>query len=179
MAKMKKLNFRDKIADIPDFPEKGIIFRDITPLLLDAEYFNETIQQMLKKVQHLQIDVVLGIDSRGFLFGPVIARELGLGFVPVRKANKLLPRETVQQTYTLEYGTDGVKIHADSVLPGQRALIVDDLVATGGTALATAKLVEQLGGKVEAFLFLNELCYLKPRQVLKGYKVISLIKYRK
>ncbi len=179
MAKMKKLNLRDKIADIPDFPEKGVVFRDITPLLLDAKYFNETIKQMVEKVRHLKIEVVLGIDSRGFLFGPVIARELGVGFVPVRKANKLLPRETVQQTYTLEYGTDGVKIHTDSISPGQRALIVDDLVATGGTALATAKLVEKLGGKVTAFLFLNELCFLKPRKQLCGYKVLSLIKFRK
>lgn len=179
MAKMKKFNLRDKIADIPDFPEKGVVFRDITPLLLDAEYFDETIKQMVEKVRHLKVEVVLGVDSRGFLFGPVIARELGVGFVPVRKANKLLPRETVQQTYTLEYGTDGVKIHTDSVLPGQKALIVDDLVATGGTALATAKLVKKLGGQVAAFLFLNELCFLKPRQVLKGYRVISLIKYRK
>ncbi|MFZ5366203.1 MAG: adenine phosphoribosyltransferase [Patescibacteria group bacterium] len=173
------MNLKDKIADIPDFPQKGIVFRDLTPLLLDPEYFNEAIRRMLKAVRKLKVDVVLGIDSRGFIFGPIIARELGVGFVPVRKANKLLPRKTVEQEYKLEYGTDGVKIHADSVLPGQKVLIVDDLIATGGTAWATAKLVEKLGGKVTAFLFLNELCYLSPRQKLRGYKVISLIKFRK
>ena len=176
---MTKLNLRQKIADIPDFPEKGIVFRDITPLLLDPVYFDQAIREMLKKIKGLKIDVVLGIDSRGFIFGPVLARELKVGFVPVRKINKLLPRKTVEQTYSLEYGTDGVKIHADGVLPEQKVLIVDDLVATGGTALATAKLVEKLKGRVAAFLFLNELCYLHPRKALKGYKVISLIKYRK
>lgn len=176
---MPKLNLKDKIDDIPDFPQKGVVFRDITPLLLDPLYFREAIGQMVKKVEKLKVDVVLGIDSRGFIFGPVIARELGVGFVPVRKINKLLPKKTVEQTYVLEYGVDGVKIHADSILPGQKVLIVDDLIATGGTALATAKLVEQLGGKVVAFCFLNELCYLRPRFALKGYKVISLIKFRK
>jgi adenine phosphoribosyltransferase len=174
----KTLNLKEKIANIYDFPQKGVIFRDITPLLLDPKYFDEAIKRMLFYVLKLKIDVVLGIDSRGFIFGPIIARELGVGFVPVRKINKLLPRKTIEQTYDLEYGTDGVKIHADSILPGQRVLIVDDLVATGGTALATAKLVEKAGGKVAAFLFLNELCYLKPRKKLAGYKVISLIKFR-
>ncbi len=176
---MKKLNLRKKIDNIPDFPQKGIVFRDITPLLLDPLYLDETIKQMVRQVRRLKIDVVLGIDSRGFIFGPCVARELGIGFVPVRKLNKLLPKKTVEQTYALEYGQDGVKIHADSVLPGQRALIVDDLIATGGTALAVAKLVEQLGGKVVAFCFLNELSYLHPRKMLRGYKVISLIKFRK
>jgi len=173
----KRLNFKDKIFDIPDFPQKGVIFRDLTPLLLDPQYFNEAIRQMLAKIKNLKIDLVLGIDSRGFIFGPIIARELKVGFVPVRKVNKLLPRETVEQKYKLEYGTDGVKIHADSIIPGQRVLIVDDLVATGGTALATAKLVEKLGGKVAALLFLNELTYLYPRKKLKGYKIISFIKF--
>jgi adenine phosphoribosyltransferase len=174
----KKINLKDKIFNIPDFPKKGIVFRDLTPLLLDPVYFEETIKQMLTKVRRLKIDVVLGIDSRGFIFGPIIAQRLKVGFVPVRKVNKLLPRKVVEQEYALEYGTDGVKMHADSVLPGQKALIVDDLVATGGSALATAKLVEKLGGKVTAFLFLNELCYLKPRRKLRGYKVISLIRFR-
>lgn len=173
----KKINLRDKIYDVPDFPQKGIMFRDLTPLLLDPKYFNECIRQMLEKVKKLKVDVVLGIDSRGFMFAPVLARELKVGFVPVRKVNKLLPRETVEQTYALEYGTDGVKIHTDSVKPGENALIVDDLLATGGTALATAQLVEKLGGKVCACLFLSELCYLEPRKKLNGYKIISLIKY--
>ncbi|MBI4999245.1 adenine phosphoribosyltransferase [Candidatus Gottesmanbacteria bacterium] len=173
----KRINLKDKIFDVPDFPQKGIIFRDLTPLLLNPKYFAEAIRQMMAKIKNLKIDVVLGIDSRGFIFGPIIARELKIGFVPVRKVNKLLPRKTVAQEYKLEYGVDGVKIQADSIKPGQKVLIVDDLIATGGTALATAKLVEKLRGKVVALLFLNELTYLKPREKLKRYKVISLIKF--
>jgi adenine phosphoribosyltransferase len=173
----KKIKLRDRIFDIPDFPEKGIVFRDITPLLLDPKYFAEAIKQLTEKARRLKPDVIVGIDSRGFIFGPIIAQKLRVGFVPARKVNKLLPRKTVKQTYALEYGTDGVKIHADSVKPRERALIIDDLVATGGTAKATAKLVEKLGGKVVGLLFLNELTYLKPRKKLKGYRVISLIKF--
>ncbi len=175
----KLINLRDRIFDISDFPEKGVVFRDLTPLLLDPEYFAETIRQMVEAAKKLKPDVIVGIDSRGFIFGPIIAYQLGLGFVPARKVNKLLPRKTVEETYVLEYGTDGVKMHADSVKPGDRVVIIDDLIATGGTAKATAKLVEKLGGKVVAFQFLNELSYLKPRQKLKGYRVISLIKFRK
>lgn len=174
---MKKLNLRDKIYDIPDFPQKGVVFRDLTPLLLDPKYLAEAICQMLEKVKNLKFDLVCGIDSRGLIFGPIIAYQRKVGFIPVRKINKLLPRKTVEETYQLEYGVDGVKIHADSVRKGQQVLIVDDLAATGGTALATARLVGKLGGKVVAFLFLNELTYLKPRKKLKGYKVISLIKF--
>lgn len=175
---MPKLNLKEKIQNISDFPQKGIMFRDITPLLLNPIYFDETIRRMVEKAKKLKVDVVLGIDSRGFIFGPAVARELKVGFVPVRKISKLLPRETVEETYTLEYGTDGVKIHTDSIQAGQRTLIIDDLIATGGTALATAKLVEKLGGQVAALMFLNELCYLDPRKTLKGYRVISLVKYR-
>lgn len=175
---MKRPNLRDKIYDIPDFPKKGIVFRDITPLLADPRYFREAIRLMLFKIKPLKPDKILGIDSRGFIFGPVLAEKLGVGFVPVRKVNKLLPRKTVTETYSLEYGEDGVKMHADSVSPGERVIIVDDLAATGGTAMATCKLAEKLGGKVAALVFLNELCYLSPRKTLKGYKVISLVKYR-
>jgi adenine phosphoribosyltransferase len=177
--KSKKINLRDRIFDIPDFPEKGVVFRDITPLLLDPKYFAEAIRQMVEKAKKLKPDVIVGIDSRGFIFGPPVAQKLKIGFVPARKVNKLLPRETVEETYALEYGTDGVKMHADSVKPGDRVLIIDDLIATGGTARATAKLVEKLGGKVVAFLFLVELSYLNPRQKLKGFRVISLVKFRK
>ncbi len=179
MTIKKKLNLRDKIYDVADFPKKGVVFRDLTPLLLAPVYFKEAIRQMIGKVRSLKIDVVCGIDSRGFLFGPLLADRLKVGFVPIRKIDKLLPRRTVKKTYQLEYGEDGVKMHADAVEPGQRVLIVDDLVATGGTAKAAADLVKKLGGKVVALLFLSELCYLKPRKKLKGYKVISLIKYRK
>lgn len=174
---MKKISLRDKIFDVPDFPQKGVVFRDLTPLLLDPEYLGEAIYQMLEKLKDIKFDLVGGIDSRGFIFGPVIAYKRKVGFIPVRKIGKLLPRETVEQTYKLEYGEDGVKIHADSIQKGQRVLIVDDLVATGGTARATAELVEKVGGEVAAFLFLNELTYLKPREILKGYKVISLVKF--
>lgn len=174
---MKKLNLRDKIYDIPDFPQEGVLFRDITPLFLDPKYLDEAIRQMLEVIKNLKFDLVCGIDSRGFLFGPIIAYKRKVGFIPVRKLNKLLPRKTVEETYQLEYGSDGVKIHADSVQKGERVLIVDDLAATGGTAKATARLVERLGGKVAGFLFLNELTFLKPREALKSYKVFSLIKF--
>jgi adenine phosphoribosyltransferase len=175
--KKKKICLKDRVFGIPDFPQKGVVFRDITPLLLEPKYFAEAIKQMVAKAKKLKADVVCGIDSRGFIFGPIVAQKLKVGFVPVRKVNKLLPRKAVEQTYALEYGTDGVKMHADSVKPGDRVLIVDDLVATGGTAKATAKLVEKLEGKVVGLLFLNELTYLKPRQKLRGYKVISLVKF--
>ena len=171
------MNLRDKIYDVADFPQKGVLFRDLTPLLLDPKYFKEAIRQMLAKIKGLKIDVVAGIDSRGFLFGPIIADRLGVGFVPVRKINKLLPRKTIEQKYDLEYGTDGVKIHQDSIKKGQQVLIVDDLVATAGTAKATCQLVEKLSGKISALLFLSELTYLNPRDKLGNYKIISLIKY--
>lgn len=173
-----RINLKKKIFDIPDFPQKGIIFRDITPLLLDPISFNEAINQMLTKIKKYKIDKVMGIESRGYLFGPILANKLNAGFIPVRKINKLLPRETVEQTYALEYGTDGVKIHADSIRKGEKVIIVDDLIATGGTALATAKLAEKLGGNVIALVFLNELCFLNPRAKLSRYKIISLLKYR-
>lgn len=174
---MKNLNLKDKIYDIPDFPEKGVMFRDLTPLLLDPKYYEEAILQMLEKIKKLKIDKILAIETRGYFFACPLAIKLKVGLVPVRKINKLLPRKTVSQAYQTEYSTDGVKIHEDGVKKGEKVLIVDDLVATGGTALATAKLVEKVGGKVTAFLFLNELTYLKPREKLKGYKIISLIKY--
>ncbi len=174
----KKLNLKDKIIDIPDFPQKGIVFRDLTPLLLDPKYLREAIRQMAEKTKKLKIDTVCGIDSRGFIFGPILAYKLRVGFVPIRKINKLLPRKVVKQIYKLEYGTDGVKMHDDAIKKGDRVLIVDDLIATGGTARAAGRLVKKLGGKIVAFLFLNELCYLNPRKKLKGYKVVSLIKFK-
>ncbi len=174
---MKKLNLRDKIYDVPDFPEKGVMFRDLTPLLLEPKYFHEAVRQMLIKIKNLKFSKILAIETRGYLFGAVLANKRQVGFIPVRKINKLLPRKTVSQEYKTEYSTDGVKIHEDAIKRGEKVLIVDDLVATGGTALATAKLVEKAGGKVAAFLFLNELTYLKPLKKLKDYKIISLIKF--
>ncbi len=171
------LKLRDKIYDIQDFPEKGVTFRDLTPLLLDPKYYCQTLKQMLDSVRSLRFTKVLAIESRGYLFATVIAQKRKVGLVPVRKLNKLLPRKTVKQEYKTEYSTDGVKVHEDAIKNGEKVLIVDDLVATGGTALATAKLVEKMGGKVAAFLFLNELTYLKPQEKLKGYKIISLIKF--
>lgn len=173
------MDLKAKILDVPDFPKKGVVFRDITALLLDAKAIDEVVRQMVKKVKNLEIDVVCGIDSRGFIFGPLLAYKLKTGFVPVRKVNKLLPRKVVKEEYRLEYGVDGVKMHADAIKPGQKVLIVDDLAATGGTAKATCRLVEKLDGKVAALLFVSELCYLQPREKLKGYKVISLVKYKK
>lgn len=173
----EKIVLRDKIYDVPDFPEKGVIFRDLTPLLLAPTYFREAVRQMLVKLKKMKFDKILAIETRGYLFGAVLAYQRKVGFVPVRKINKLLPRKVVKQEYQTEYSIDGVKIHEDAVRKGERVLIVDDLVATGGTALATAKLVEKVGGQVVAFLFLNELTYLKPRKKLKGYKIVSLIKF--
>lgn len=171
------LNLKDKIYEIPDFPKKGIMFRDITPLLLDPKYYAEAIKQMLSAIKKIKFDKILAIETRGYLFGCVLACKRKVGFVPVRKLNKLLPRKTVTRKYKTEYSTDGVKIHQDGVQKGEKVLIVDDLAATGGTALAAAKLVEKMGGKVVAFLFLNELSYLNPREKLKNYKVISLLKF--
>lgn len=172
-----KLNLKDKIYNISDFPEKGVTFRDLTPLLLDPKYYAEAIKQMYEKIKTLKVDKVLAIETRGYFFACPLAQKLKAGLVPVRKINKLLPRKTISQEYQTEYSTDGVKIHEDAVKRSEKVLIVDDLVATGGTAKATAALVEKIGGKVSAFLFLNELSYLNPRQNLKGYKIISLLKF--
>jgi adenine phosphoribosyltransferase len=177
MRQTKHIDLRDKIYDIADFPEKGVTFRDLTPLLLDPQYFDETIKQMLDKIKGIKFTKILAIESRGYFFASPIAQARRVGLVPVRKLNKLLPRRIISQKYATEYSIDGVKIHRDAISKGERVLIVDDLAATGGTALATAKLAEKAGGKVAALLFLNELTYLKPRQKLKGYRVISLIKF--
>lgn len=174
---MGQIRLKDRIYDIPDFPEKGVTFRDLTPLLLDPQYYSEAIKQMLSAIKKIKFDKILAIESRGYFFACPLAQKRKVGLVPVRKLNKLLPRKTVEQQYKTEYSIDGVKIHEDAIKKGERILIVDDLVATGGTALATAKLVEKIGGKVAAFLFLNELTYLNPRKKLAGYKIISLIKF--
>jgi adenine phosphoribosyltransferase len=170
------VNLRDRIRTVPDFPIPGIMFRDITPLLGDAAALARSIEAMSSHWKDAGIDLVAAMEARGFIFGAAIAKELGAGFVPVRKTGKL-PFTTRTVDYTLEYRNDALFIHEDAVRPGQRVLIVDDLVATGGTALAVAQLVEMLGGEVAGFGFLVELVDLKGREVLAGYDVRSEITF--
>ncbi|MDQ7007733.1 MAG: adenine phosphoribosyltransferase [Acidobacteriota bacterium] len=164
------------IRDIPDFPKPGILFRDITPLLADAEGLAAVVDQLEQWARSRAPDVIVGIESRGFIFGVPLALRLGVGFVPVRKPGKL-PAETVRETYQLEYGTDSLEIHADALAPGRRVLIVDDLLATGGTAAATARLVRRVGGQVQGLLFVIELAALKGRRRLEGEAVHALLRY--
>lgn len=170
------MDLKSKIRSIPDFPEKGIIFRDITTLLKDAEGLQQAIAQMHQKIKDLEYDVVLGPESRGFLFGMPIAYNEEKGFVPVRKKGKL-PAETISKEYALEYGTATIEIHKDALQKGQKVVIVDDLLATGGTAKAIVEMVEEMGVEVVALDFLIELKGLKGREVLKGYRVESVVQY--
>ena len=162
------------MRDIPDFPKSGILFKDITPILADAAAFQEVMDGFLEHAQLFAPDVVAGIESRGFLFGAPLALDLQLGFVPIRKAGKL-PSVTEREEYVLEYGTAIIEAHRDAITPGQRVLVVDDLLATGGTAAAAARLVEKLGGIVAGFCFLVELEALNGRSVLNGRQVRSLL----
>ena len=171
---MKRIE--DYIVSIPDFPAPGIIFRDVTGILQDAEGLRLGIDEMTQLVKDLKADVVAGLEARGFIFGMPIAYNLGVPFVPVRKKGKL-PRATVEKTYNLEYGTATIEIHKDAIKKGQRVVLVDDLVATGGTLKAAAELVEQLGGKVVGIVTLIELEGLKGREFLKGYELKSIVKY--
>ena len=164
------------IRDIPDFPKSGILFKDITPVLGNAAAFQEVIDCFVAQAQEWSPDLIVGIESRGFVFGAPVALALELGFVPVRKVGKL-PAETIQEEYALEYGTAIVEVHRDAIQSGQRVLIVDDLLATGGTAAAAAKLVKKLGGKVVGFSFLVELGSLSGRSALTGYAIQSLLTY--
>jgi len=171
MNELKKM-----IREVPDFPKKGILFYDITTLLKDKTGFKKTIDALTDQVRPLKPDAVLGIEARGFIFAPALAYNLGAGFVPVRKPNKL-PADTERISYELEYGMDTLEMHKDAVRPGMNVVIADDLLATGGTALASVRLVEKLGGKVAAISFVIELEGLKGRDRLKGYEVVSLLKY--
>lgn len=164
------------IRNIPDFPKAGILFRDITPVLADAAAFQEVIDHCVEWAGMRSPDVVVGVESRGFVFGAPVALALQVGFVPIRKVGKL-PFDTVREQYALEYGTNAVEVHRDAIQPGQRVLIVDDLLATGGTAGASARLVEQLGGRVVGFSFLVELSDLGGARALDGYDRQSLIVY--
>lgn len=176
--KDKKMDLTKYVASIKDFPKAGIIFRDVTPLMQDKEAFKATIDQFVKWANGLEakVDIVAGPEARGFLFGCPVAYNINAGFVPVRKPGKL-PRETVSESYDLEYGKNEIHMHKDSIEPGQNVIIVDDLLATGGTVEATVKLVEKLGGNVIGIAFLIELEELKGRDKLKGYNVYSLLKY--
>ncbi len=164
------------IRDVPDFPMDGVLFRDITPILQNPRAFNEVVCSIVECVKPMKPDVIVGIESRGFILGAPVALELGLGFVPVRKKGKL-PWETVQAEYDLEYGTNIVEIHKDAIESGMKVAVVDDLLATGGTAKASAQLVEELGGIVSGMSFIIELEFLKGRQVLNNYEVCSLVRY--
>ena len=166
----------DKIRDVPDFPIKGVLFKDITTLLKDPDVYHSAIDSMTDRFRGKQIDIVVGMESRGFVFAAPLAYLLNAGLVPVRKLGKL-PAETVRAEYSLEYGTNTLEMHRDAILPGQRVLIVDDLLATGGTTMATVKLVEMLGGQVAGITFLIELTFLHGREKLKGYDVHAEIQY--
>jgi adenine phosphoribosyltransferase len=165
-----------RIRDIPDFPEPGILFRDITPLLGDAATLRLAIDAMVAPYRGAPIDHIVGIESRGFLFGIPMAYLLGIGFIPVRKKGKL-PFTTITTEYALEYGTNAVEVHADAVQPGQRVLIVDDLLATGGTAAASVRLMEQVGAEVVGLAFAIELTALDGRRLLPGKDVLTLVRY--
>lgn len=166
------------IREVPDFPKPGILFYDITTLLKDPAGLKTVIDALRDRYQGAGVAQVLGIEARGFIFAPALAYALGAGFVPVRKPKKL-PAKAIREEYQLEYGTDALEIHEDAVQKGQRVLIVDDLLATGGTAAATARLVEKLGGVVAGFAFVVELDFLKGREKLAGYEVHSLLHYDK
>ncbi len=170
------MNLKDKIRNIPDFPEKGIIFRDVTTLLKDAEGVQEAIQSMEKVLEGIDFDLVLGPESRGFIFGMPIAYNMKKGFVPIRKKGKL-PAEVFSREYDLEYGTATIEMHKDALQKGQKVVIVDDLLATGGTAKAIVEMVESVGAEVVALVFLIELDFLKGRDALHDYNIKSILHY--
>jgi len=170
------MNLKKLIRDVPDFPKAGIIFKDITPLLKNPKGFKSALNQMAKKYKDKKIDKIVSMESRGFIFGAALSLKLGCGFVPVRKKGKL-PYKTIREEYQLEYGTDILEIHEDAIVKDENVLIVDDVLATGGTAKAVCSLIEKLGGKVAGLCFLLELSFLNPQEKLKGYEIFSLIKY--
>ena len=172
----KNLELKDCIRNIPDFPKPGILFRDITTLLKDNRAFKHALDSLVKKYKNKKIDKVVAVEARGFILGGAVAHRLGAGFVPVRKKGKL-PWKTKSATYELEYGTDTLEIHHDAIKSGENVLIIDDLLATGGTVKAVTDLVKQLQGKIAGIAFLIELTDLKGKEKLKGYPVYSLIKY--
>lgn len=171
-----KTDLKNCIRDIPDFPKKGILFRDITPLLKDKAAFRKVINLLARKYRNKKIDLVVAAEARGFIFGGALAQKLKAGFIPVRKKGKL-PYKTISVTYDLEYGTDTFQIHKDAIERNDRVLIMDDLLATGGTSWAITRLIKQLKGKIVGIVFLIELTQLQGRKRLKGLPVYSLIRY--
>jgi adenine phosphoribosyltransferase len=169
-------SLRAKIREVPDFPKPGILFYDITTLIREPAAFREAIDLMTEPFRDAKIEIVVGMESRGFIFSAPMALDLGAGFVPVRKLGKL-PAETISVEYELEYGTNTLEIHRDAISPGQRVLIVDDLLATGGTVLGTIDLVDQLKGEVVGLSFLVELAFLKGRDRLDGHRINSVVAY--
>ena len=172
---MKRLE--DYVISIPNFPKEGIVFRDVTSILQDPEGLKLSIHELMKLLEDTEFDVIAGAEARGFLFGMPIAYNKSKPFIPVRKKGKL-PRETVSKEYALEYGTAAIEIHKDAIFPGQRVVLVDDLLATGGTARAAAELIEELGGIVVKIIFVMELAGLEGRKALEGYDVASVITYQ-
>jgi adenine phosphoribosyltransferase len=170
------MNLKSYIRTVPDFPKKGIMFRDVTTLMQNRIALSQSIDDLYSLIKHKKIDIVCGIESRGFIFGSPLALKLGCGFVPIRKLGKL-PSETVSIEYSLEYGKDSIEMHKDAIKEGDNVLLVDDLIATGGTIQAAAKLVEKAGGIVSAIVFLIELTDLHGRDKLKSYDVYSLLEY--
>ena len=177
MERIQRLNeLKSKIRDVPDFPQKGILFRDVTTLLKDPVAYRQVIEELTDYFRGCGATHVCAVEARGYIFGAPLAFNLDMGFVPVRKHGKL-PHDTISQSYALEYGESILEIHKDAVGPGDRVLIVDDLVATGGSARATAQLIEKLGAQVAGFGFIIELDFLNGRQALEGYEVHSLLHY--
>jgi adenine phosphoribosyltransferase len=170
------MDLKNTIRSIPNFPKEGIIFRDITTLMQNPEAFNKANDQLYERYKNVKIDKVAGIDARGFVFGSILAYKLNVGFIPVRKKGKL-PFETITQSYSLEYGTAELELHADAIEPGEKVLLVDDLIATGGTIKAAIKMIEELKGDVVECAFVIELPELNARELLKNYKLFSLVSF--
>ncbi|WP_319471335.1 adenine phosphoribosyltransferase [uncultured Trichococcus sp.] len=170
------MDLKQYIADVKDFPEQGIIFRDISPLMANGEAYRYSIKEIVKYAQDLKVDKVVGPEARGFMVGCPVAVELGCGFAMARKKGKL-PRETVEVSYGLEYGKATLQLHQDAILPGDKVLVCDDLLATGGTTAATIELIEKLGGEVVGLAFLIELLDLKGRDLVQGYDIFTLMEY--
>ncbi|MBS3094259.1 adenine phosphoribosyltransferase [Candidatus Pacearchaeota archaeon] len=172
----QRVEIKNSIRTVPNWPKPGVMFRDITTMLKDKEAMEKAMNIFVKRYKDKKIDLVAGIESRGFIIGSILAHQLGVGFVPIRKKGKL-PFETEKQEYDLEYGTDVIEIHRDAIHPGQRILVVDDLIATGGTASAAATLIEKLGGQIVEFAFVIDLPDLKGKEKIAKYKVFSLVEF--